>query len=121
MKSLNVQWLRDQIGYVGQGMIIVFDRYFLFLHHVSIILYCFGKFSEPVLFNDTIAKNIAYGFPAARREDIEKAAKLANAHEFIISFPSGYDTPVGERGTQLSGKDIFSSSSVFSFLLRNPY
>ena len=73
------------------------------------ISYCIN--SEPVLFNDTIAKNIAYGFPAASREDIERAAKLANAHDFIMSFPSGYDTSVGERGTQLSGKffpdDIF--------------
>lgn len=61
---------------------------------------------EPVLFNETIAKNIAYGFAAASREDIEKAAKLANAHDFIVSFPHGYDTLVGERGNQLSGTFI---------------
>ena len=58
---------------------------------------------EPILFDDTILNNIAYGCPGVSKADIEKAAKLANAHEFITSFPNGYDTPVGERGTQLSG------------------
>ena len=96
-----------------------FIFYILKLCGVSYIFY--GNYSEPVLFNDTIAKNIAYGFPAASREDIEKAAKLANAHEFIVSFPSGYDTPVGERGTQLSGKDILIFSLVINRRLLMPY
>lgn len=58
---------------------------------------------EPVLFNDTIANNIAYGYPGATRKQIEEAARQANAYDFITSFPEGFDTPVGERGTQLSG------------------
>lgn len=57
----------------------------------------------PFLFNDTIADNIAYGKPDASREEIVAAAKTAAAHEFIMSFPDGYDTIVGERGVTLSG------------------
>ncbi|HNT37376.1 MAG TPA: ATP-binding cassette domain-containing protein, partial [bacterium] len=56
-----------------------------------------------ILFNDTIRSNIAYGCDNARQEDVEKAARLANAHDFITGFPDGYDTMVGERGAQLSG------------------
>jgi ATP-binding cassette, subfamily B, bacterial MsbA len=59
---------------------------------------------EVVLFNDTVAANIAYGAKAnASREAIEKAARAANAHEFISAMPQGYDTSVGERGVALSG------------------
>ena len=58
---------------------------------------------EPTLFNETIAANIAYGAPEATREQIEEAARQANAYDFIKSFPEGFDTPVGERGAQLSG------------------
>jgi ATP-binding cassette subfamily B protein len=58
---------------------------------------------EPFLFNGSIAENIAYGKPGATFAEIVAAAKAANAHEFIISFPDGYDTRVGERGTRLSG------------------
>jgi ATP-binding cassette subfamily B (MDR/TAP) protein 1 len=58
---------------------------------------------EPTLFNETIANNIAYGAPDATREQIEEAARQANAYDFIMSFPAGFDTPVGERGAQLSG------------------
>lgn len=58
---------------------------------------------EPTLFNETIAKNIAYGAPGATLDEIKEAAKQANAHDFIMSFPKGYDTMVGERGAQLSG------------------
>lgn len=58
---------------------------------------------DPFLFNGTIAENIAYGKPGATLGAIVAAAKAANAHEFIINFPDGYDTRVGERGTRLSG------------------
>lgn len=59
---------------------------------------------EPVLFAScTIRENIRYGRPNATDEQVEAAAKHANAHDFIASFPQGYDTKVGERGTQLSG------------------
>ncbi|CAN5174835.1 ABC transporter ATP-binding protein [soil metagenome] len=55
------------------------------------------------LFRDTIRENIAFGRPGASDDDIINAAKAACAHDFIMSFPLGYDTPVGEHGTQLSG------------------
>ncbi|WP_020473557.1 ABC transporter ATP-binding protein [Zavarzinella formosa] len=55
------------------------------------------------LFGGSIAENIAYGRPGASREEIEDAARKANAHEFIAGFPEGYETLVGERGVKLSG------------------
>lgn len=59
---------------------------------------------DTVLFNDTVLRNIAYGAAAGRsREEVEHAARLANAHEFIVQLPQGYDTVLGERGTRLSG------------------
>jgi ABC-type multidrug transport system fused ATPase/permease subunit len=58
---------------------------------------------EVLLFGGTIRENIAYGDPNADQEGIEAAARKANAHDFITSFPEGYDTVVGERGVQLSG------------------
>lgn len=58
---------------------------------------------EVLLFGGTILENIAYGRPGASRDDIEAAARKANAHDFITSFPEGYATIVGERGIQLSG------------------
>ncbi|KQK09335.1 ABC transporter B family member 4 isoform X2 [Brachypodium distachyon] len=77
IKSLNINWLRDQTGLVSQ---------------------------EPVLFNDTIRANIAYGKDGElTEEELIAAAKASNAHEFISSLPQGYDTTVGERGIQLSG------------------
>lgn len=76
IRALNVCWYRDQIGYVGQ---------------------------EPVLFNDTIARNIAYGAPWASQTDIEEACRHANAHDFIMELTDGYNTLIGERGIQLSG------------------
>mmetsp|Transcript_13435 Transcript_13435/g.25091 ORF Transcript_13435/g.25091 Transcript_13435/m.25091 type:complete len:891 (-) Transcript_13435:145-2817(-) len=76
LKDLNVEWLRDQLGLVSQ---------------------------EPTLFNTTILENIRYGCPNASREQVEEAAKQANAHEFIMEFPDGYETLVGESGAQVSG------------------
>ncbi len=58
---------------------------------------------ETSLFHRSIAENIAYGKPDATQAEIEQAAKLANAHEFIIDMPEGYETLVGERGVKLSG------------------
>lgn len=58
---------------------------------------------EPVLFSGTIAENIGYGVPDAKPADLERAAKDASAHTFIMGFPDGYQTLVGERGVQLSG------------------
>ncbi|XP_047122153.1 ATP-dependent translocase ABCB1-like [Schistocerca piceifrons] len=76
IRSLNVGWLRSQIGVVGQ---------------------------EPVLFQTTVEENIRYGRDGCTKEDIVNAAKMANAHAFISKLPQGYDTLVGERGAQLSG------------------
>lgn len=58
---------------------------------------------EPYLYETTIAENIAYGRQGADREEIIKAAKAANAHDFIMKLPDGYDTLLGERGNTLSG------------------
>lgn len=58
---------------------------------------------EPLLFHRSIAENISYGKPDAKKFEIEKAAKLAHAHEFIKDLPRGYETLVGERGVKLSG------------------
>jgi ATP-binding cassette subfamily B multidrug efflux pump len=58
---------------------------------------------ETTLFAGTIRENIAYGRPDASEEEIVAAAKTAEAHDFIVGFPEGYDTPVGERGAALSG------------------
>jgi ATP-binding cassette subfamily B protein len=60
-------------------------------------------FQESFLFSNTIAANIAYGQPAATRDQIERAAKIACAHEFIIAAPCGYDAVLGEGGMNLSG------------------
>jgi ATP-binding cassette subfamily B protein len=65
--------------------------------HIGIVL------QDPFLFSQTIGENIAYGRPDATREAIIEAAKAARAHDFIMSFPEGYDTRVGERGVTLSG------------------
>jgi ATP-binding cassette, subfamily B, bacterial MsbA len=74
---------------------------------------------ETVLFDDTIAANIAYGSPAASRLDIEAAARAAHAHEFIVSQPRGYDTPIGERGQKLSGGER-QRLAIARALLKNP-
>ncbi|CAG5131707.1 unnamed protein product, partial [Candidula unifasciata] len=76
LKELNIHWLRGNIGIVSQ---------------------------EPILFGISIAKNIALGRPGISMQEIQAAAKMANAHSFISALPQGYDTLVGERGAQLSG------------------
>ncbi len=58
---------------------------------------------EPTLFSGSVRDNIAYARPDATAEEVEAAAKVANAHEFIVQLPEGYGTPVGERGVKLSG------------------
>jgi ATP-binding cassette subfamily B protein len=71
------------------------------------------------LFAGTVAENIAYGRPGASRDELIAAAKQANAHEFIMRLPQGYDTPIGQRGVRLSGgqKQRLSIARVF---LKNP-
>lgn len=71
------------------------------------------------LFSGSVMDNIRYGRPGATDEDVVRAAKNANAHEFIMSFPDGYDTDIGQRGVKLSGgqKQRLSIARVF---LRNP-
>ncbi len=76
IQNYDPDWLRQQIGIVAQ---------------------------EPILFSTSIAENIRYGRLTATQEELEKAAQVANAHDFIVDFPEGYETAVGERGVQLSG------------------
>ena len=74
---------------------------------------------DPYLFSGTIAENIAYAHPDASMVDIIAAAKAANAHEFIVKFPDGYDTEVGERGGSLSGGER-QRISIARAILHNP-
>lgn len=74
---------------------------------------------ESILFNDTIFKNIAFGLPDAKEEEVIKAAKIANAHEFIIKTDKGYQTEIGERGTKLSGGQR-QRLSIARAVLKNP-
>ena len=71
------------------------------------------------LFGGTIGENIVYGKPGASREEIEIAAKQANAHDFIAGFPEGYETVVGERGVKLSGGQR-QRVAIARAILRNP-
>lgn len=74
---------------------------------------------EPILFNDTVAANIAFGVEDATREQIIEAARVANAHEFISEMEAGYDTPVGDRGCRLSGGQR-QRISIARAILKNP-
>jgi len=74
---------------------------------------------EPFLFHGTVATNIAYGSPDATVEEIIAASKAANAHDFIVGFPDGYDTLVGERGQTLSGGER-QRISIARAILNNP-
>ncbi|XP_071152978.1 ATP-dependent translocase ABCB1-like isoform X2 [Mytilus edulis] len=92
IKDLNVNWLRKQMGVVSQ---------------------------EPVLFATTIADNIKYGRINVTQAEIEQAAKMANAHDFIKQLPKGYETLVGDRGAQLSGGQK-QRIAIARALVRNP-
>ncbi|MEW6290664.1 MAG: ABC transporter ATP-binding protein [Thermodesulfobacteriota bacterium] len=72
-----------------------------------------------VLFNDTIKENIAFGSPDAQDSEVEKAARLAFAHDFIAEFPEGYDTMLGERGLNLSGGQR-QRIAIARAILKNP-
>jgi ATP-binding cassette subfamily B protein len=74
---------------------------------------------DTVLFNDTIAYNIAYGRPGASQQEIESAAKAAQIHDFITSLPDGYNSAVGERGLKLSGGEK-QRVAIARTLLKNP-
>jgi ATP-binding cassette subfamily B protein len=74
---------------------------------------------DTVLFNDTIRYNIRYGRPAASDEEVYKAAKLAQIHDFVMSLPQGYDTTVGERGLKLSGGEK-QRVSIARTILKSP-
>jgi ATP-binding cassette subfamily B protein len=76
-------------------------------------------FQDAHLFNDTVRANIAYGRPDASLEEIETAAKAAQAHRFIMDLPEGYDTIVRERGSRLSGGER-QRIAIARALLKNP-
>ncbi|CAN6246852.1 unnamed protein product [Urochloa humidicola] len=92
IKSYNLRALRKQIGLVSQ---------------------------EPTLFSGTVKENIVYGTETASEEEIESAARYANAHDFISSLKDGYDTWCGERGVQLSGGQK-QRIAIARAILKNP-
>ena len=75
---------------------------------------------EPVLFSTTVAENIAYARPEAKEAEIVEAAKAANAHDFIVRLPHGYNTAVGERGMTLSGGERQRIALARAFLKNAP-
>ncbi len=75
---------------------------------------------DPILFHRTLAENIAYGAPGASPAAIEQAARLANAHDFILRLPKGYGTLVGERGVKLSGGERQRVALARAFLADAP-
>uniref|UniRef100_A0A667GVA9 ABC transporter domain-containing protein n=1 Tax=Lynx canadensis TaxID=61383 RepID=A0A667GVA9_LYNCA len=91
IRTLNVQYYREHIGVVSQ---------------------------EPVLFGTTINNNIKYGRDGVTDEEIEKAAKEANAYDFIMEFPNKFNTLVGEKGAQMSGGQ--KQRIAIAALVRNP-
>jgi subfamily B ATP-binding cassette protein MsbA len=92
LKDLELESLRKQIGVVTQ---------------------------ESILFNDTIFNNIAFGMPQVKEEDVIHAAKIANAHDFIMQTEQGYQTYIGERGSKLSGGQR-QRLSIARAVLKNP-
>lgn len=74
---------------------------------------------EAILFNDTIFNNISFGVENATREQVEEAARIANAHEFIMATEDGYDTNIGDRGCRLSGGQR-QRLSIARAILKNP-
>ncbi|WP_295559773.1 ABC transporter ATP-binding protein [uncultured Hyphomicrobium sp.] len=75
---------------------------------------------DPILFHRTLAENIGYGRPGASEAEIERAARLANAHDFIARLPKGYHTLVGERGVKLSGGERQRIALARAFLVDAP-
>ncbi|KAK8558479.1 hypothetical protein V6N13_103654 [Hibiscus sabdariffa] len=92
IKTLKLRWLRQQIGLVSQ---------------------------EPALFATTIKENILLGRPDANEIEIEEAARVANAHSFVVKLPDGFETQVGERGLQLSGGQK-QRIAIARAMLKNP-
>jgi len=92
IKDVTIKSLRQQIGMVTQ---------------------------ETILFNDTVAANIAYGRPEAAKEKIDSAAKKAFAHDFVSKMPKGYDTIIGDRGFKLSGGEK-QRLAIARAILKNP-
>ena len=74
---------------------------------------------DPILFNDTFYNNIAFGVDGAKMDDVVNAAKIANAHDFIVATPNGYHTNVGDRGSKLSGGQR-QRISIARAILKNP-
>ncbi|XP_068645864.1 ABC transporter B family member 1 [Aristolochia californica] len=92
IKTLKLRWLRQQIGLVSQ---------------------------EPALFATTIKENLLLGRADATQVEVEEAARVANAHSFVVKLPEGYDTQVGERGLQLSGGQK-QRIAIARAMLKNP-
>ena len=88
-REINVRHLRESIGLVQQ---------------------------EPVLFAASIRENIIGGYPNVTQKQVEEAAIRANAHDFIMNFPDGYDTQVGNKGAKISGGQVSLACLIFVIL-----
>lgn len=104
---------------VGQGSIEV-DGHDVRQYRVSDLRSLMGNVNqEAILFNDTFFNNITFGVESATMEEVVAAAKIANAHEFIMSSPEGYQTNIGDRGCRLSGGQR-QRISIARAILKNP-
>ncbi|CAI4228592.1 unnamed protein product [Auanema sp. JU1783] len=92
VRDLNIEWLRNKIGIVQQ---------------------------EPNLFNDTISENLRIGYPHLTEKEMVRICKMANAHDFIMKLPKGYNTVIGDGGVQLSGGQK-QRIAIARTLARNP-
>jgi ATP-binding cassette, subfamily B, bacterial len=105
---------------VSEGRILVDGQDIAYVTQASLRSQLAMVAQEPVLFHRSLAENIAYGRPQARLQDIEEAAFLANAHDFISRQPKGYATLVGERGVKLSGGERQRVALARAFLANAP-
>ena len=106
--------------YDVQGGEILLDGQDIRRYRVSELRALMGNVNQdPILFNDTFYNNIAFGVEGATLEQVQQAARIANAHDFIMATPDGYETLIGDRGSRLSGGQR-QRLSIARAILKNP-
>jgi ATP-binding cassette subfamily B protein len=114
-----VSYLAPRLYDVSEGRVLFAGDDVRELRHASLISAVGIVSQETYLFHATIAENLRYAKPDATREELEAAARAANIHDTIVSFPDGYDTVVGERGYRLSGGEK-QRVAIARVLLKDP-